>query len=479
MNAKTILVVDDEPLSVKILCHHLRKEYTVDVASNGEQALQMAGGDTPPDLILLDVMMPGMDGYEVCAALKANPLTDAIPVIFITGLSEGADEQRGLDLGAVDFVVKPVSASRVRARVRNPLELKAYRDHLETVVKERTAELLNKQQQLENINCELEQQHLELEKHRAHLEALVKERTGELLLKQQQLEELNSELEERVIAEVRKNREKDSLLVYQEKLASIGQLAAGVAHEINNPMSFVTSNLRTLKSYASIENEYRAALEAAVTVYCPSEECARLVGVKEELEIPYILDDTAALITESLEGAERVRKIVLDLKDFARLDGDGIGDTNLNDCVQSAVSIVRNEINTVAELELSLADIPLVFCNAQQINQVIANILVNAVNAITPWGKIAVSTECVAEYVQLTFSDSGRGIPADIIGRIFDPFFTTRDVGKGTGLGLSISYDIVKKHGGEITVSSEVGVGTVFVVRLPVAGPLETENISG
>ena len=200
MNAQTILVVDDEPLSVKILCHHLRKEYTVNVASNGEQALQMAGGDTPPDLILLDVMMPGMDGYEVCAALKANPLTDAIPVIFITGLSEGADEQRGLDLGAVDFVVKPFSASRVRARVRNHLELKAYRDHLETVVKERTAELLNKQQQLENINCELEQQHLELEKHRAHLEALVKERTGELLLKQQQLEELNSELEGRVIS---------------------------------------------------------------------------------------------------------------------------------------------------------------------------------------------------------------------------------------------------------------------------------------
>ena len=183
------------------------------------------------------------------------------------------------------------------------------------------------------------------------------------------------------------------------------------------------------------------------------------------------MEDIPPLIAESLEGAERVKRIVLDLKDFARTDENSLKQTDLNHCVQSTANIVRNELRYIADLNLDLQEIPLVICNPQQINQVIANILVNAAHAIDGHGRITVTTSHEQGRVLLTFTDTGRGIPPEIQGRIFDPFFTTKPVGKGTGLGLSISYDIVKKHGGEISLQSEVGVGTTFVISLPITGP--------
>ena len=291
-----------------------------------------------------------------------------------------------------------------------------------------------------------------------------------LAVKQNQLQVLNETLEERVADEVQKNRKKDTILLHQDKLASIGQLAAGVAHEINNPMGFIMSNLGTLKSYAATQQQYLSALEGALASCGDEVLRTQLEVLRTQLDLPFILDDISPLLSESLEGAERVKRIVLDLKDFARSDEDSFKETDLNHCVQSTANMVRNEIRYVAELELQLNNIPMIVCNPQQINQVIANLLVNAAHAIEEHGRITVTTLAEGADVLLTIADTGRGISAEIQSKIFDPFFTTKEVGKGTGLGLSISYDIIRKHGGEITVASEPGAGTTFMIRLPVNG---------
>jgi PAS domain S-box-containing protein len=280
---------------------------------------------------------------------------------------------------------------------------------------------------------------------------------------QKQMQVMNEQLERRVTEEVKKNREKDGMLQQQEKLASIGQLAAGVAHEINNPMGFIMSNLNTLKEYAASLKQYCQAVDQNLT----DRDSSLLQEVRKQLDLDYILDDLQPLLAESSEGAERVRRIVLDLKDFARTDEQNMHEADLNQLIQSTINIVRNELRYVAELDLQLGELPPVTCHPQQINQVISNLLVNAAHAIEQQGVITIRSWHEAGHVLLSVSDTGKGIAAELLGRIFDPFFTTKDVGKGTGLGLSISYDIVKKHNGQITVASEQGLGTTFTVSLP------------
>jgi PAS domain S-box-containing protein len=290
----------------------------------------------------------------------------------------------------------------------------------------------------------------------------------ELAIKQRQLQTLNETLAAQVAEEVLKNREKDILLLHQDKLVAIGQLAAGVAHEINNPMGFIMSNLRMLKEYSDVEQKYLVALENKLEESCPEERRKQFQELRQGLDLPFVLKDIALLISESLEGAERVKRIVLDLKDFARLDEGKMNETDLNHCVKSTANIVRNEIRQVAELELLLNEISLVVCNPQQINQVIANLLVNASQAMDKHGVITVTSRQEGEQVVLSISDTGRGMTEEVRKRIFEPFFTTREVGEGTGLGLSIAYGIIKQHDGEITVQSEPGRGTTFTIRLPI-----------
>lgn len=278
------------------------------------------------------------------------------------------------------------------------------------------------------------------------------------------LQALNANLESKVAEEVGKNREKDGMLLHQEKLASIGQLAAGIAHEINNPMGFIMGNLNTLKEYTTSLQNYCRVVDEVL----PENSRTTLQEFRKKLDLDYILDDLQPLLTESTEGAERVRRIVLDLKDFARSDAQEMYEADLNQLIQSTINIVRNELKYVAQLDLQLGELPPVICHPQQINQVISNLLVNAAHAIEQKGIITVRTWQEGRFAVLSVADTGKGISPELISRIFDPFFTTKEVGKGTGLGLSISYDIIKKHDGEITVASEVGKGTTFTVKFPV-----------
>lgn len=266
-----------------------------------------------------------------------------------------------------------------------------------------------------------------------------------------------------------KLQEAQSQLLQSEKLASIGQLAAGVAHEINNPVGYVASNLGSLGKYISdlftLLDAYETA-EPLLTAH--PETLAAIRAVKEQVDIGFLKQDIEELVGESLEGVKRVKQIVQDLKDFSHVDQSEWQWADLHKGLDSTLNVARNEIKYKAEVVKNFADLPQVECLASQINQVFMNLMVNAAHAIEDRGVITVSTGRAGDEVWVEVRDNGTGIPAENLKRIFDPFFTTKPVGKGTGLGLSLAYGIIQKHNGRIEVESEVGKGTCFRIWLPI-----------
>ena len=259
-------------------------------------------------------------------------------------------------------------------------------------------------------------------------------------------------------------------LMQSEKLASIGQLAAGVAHEINNPIGYVFSNFGTLEKYLDDLFRMLAAYQAAEQDLHGTPAQARLAALREEIELEYLKDDIPTLMSESREGIKRVRKIVQDLKDFSRVDARQEWEwSNLHNGIDSTLNIVNNEIKYKCEVIKQYGPLPEVECLPSELNQVFMNLLVNAAHAVTAdRGTITIRTGVEGEQVWVEIQDTGCGIPKENLKRIFDPFFTTKPVGKGTGLGLSLSYGILQKHGGRIEVDSEIGRGTCFRLTIPV-----------
>ncbi len=332
----------------------------------------------------------------------------------------------------------------------------------------------------------------ELRRHRDELEAMVRERTAELARAneayrqeiaerrriQAQLEQANRDL-----------KEHQAQLIQSEKMASIGQLAAGVAHEINNPTGFIRSNLNALAGYQTELKELVTRCSTLKDVVARrvqetgdaelDEALQAVSSFADDIDLDFILEDMAEAVAQCIEGADRIKEIVSDLKEFSHVDQAEFKEADLNKGLKSTINIAWNEIKYRAEVETDFGDIPPVRCYPQQINQVFLNLLVNAAQAMEDKGTIRVSTRYVEEdgvpQVIVEISDTGKGIPPEVLPRIFDPFFTTKEVGDGTGLGLNIAYKIVKKHGGRIDVKSEVGKGTTFTIRLPIAGPSEQE----
>ena len=285
---------------------------------------------------------------------------------------------------------------------------------------------------------------------------------------EERMKMINSELT-KAYAEL---KQAHSQILQQEKMASIGQLAAGVAHEINNPVGFIMSNLNSLQKYNNRFCEFIKIQEEVIRELSDSEMPVNIANKLDEhrksLRIDYITDDTHDLIRESIEGAERVKRIVQDLKSFSRVDETEVKLSDINSGIESTVNIVWNELKYKTTLHKEYGDIPMTKCNLGQLNQVFMNILVNSAQAIEKQGEITIKTWQDNGDINVSISDTGCGIPKDKINRIFDPFFTTKEVGKGTGLGLSIAYDIVKKHNGSISVESEVEKGTTFTIKIPV-----------
>jgi signal transduction histidine kinase len=317
-----------------------------------------------------------------------------------------------------------------------------------------TAALLNA---LQHLYALLSQQNQDLAKVNAELESRVKTRTSELdgayaklAAEHQELTELLSKVDQ-----------VQGQLLQSEKMASVGQLAAGVAHEINNPIGFVTSNLRTLERY--VEQLLRLAELGAHTTEGQA--------IRQEVDLPFLREDLGALLAESNDGLERVRKIVANLKDFSHVDEAEWQDADLLAGVESTLNVVWHELKFKTDIVRELSPLPLVRCIPAQINQVVMNLLLNAVQAIPEHGTITLRSGVDNEQAWLEIADTGTGMSEDVKRRMFEPFFTTKPVGKGTGLGMSLTYDIIRKHAGSIDVTSTLGVGTCFRIWLPITGP--------
>jgi signal transduction histidine kinase len=299
---------------------------------------------------------------------------------------------------------------------------------------------------------------------RLHIET--HRRIGQLAMLNERHAQANRDLEE----SYRKLQEVQKQLLQSEKMASIGLLAAGVAHEVNNPIGYVNSNLLTLKSYVTDLLALLESYENAEAQFGGAVETLRQIEeFKRKIDIEFLRGDIPALLEESLEGAARVRKIVQDLKDFSHAgDNDEWEWADLHQCLESTLNIVYNEIKYKARVVKEFGALPAVQCLPRQLNQVFLNLLINAVHAIETEGTITIRTGAEGGKVWVEISDTGKGIKPEYLDKIFDPFFTTKPVGQGTGLGLSVSYSIIRKHQGEILVDSPPGRGATFKVVLPV-----------
>jgi PAS domain S-box-containing protein len=646
-----ILIVDDDMMGRELLCAQVASHgFTYDTAIDGADAVRKAAS-TKPDIILLDVLMPGIDGIEACRQIKALDETNHIPIIMITSYIERDVRIASLEAGANDFIEKPIDMTELMIKIRNLINLKEFENikvknrllaqtitAIETAKREweqsmdcildvvvladangrilrcnkmlctltgksykqllnspwrdvlreegfagiadpaECSELFHKngkwfqcsvydlkvkdqsfvpgsvislhditdlktaEEKMENNRMSLQKavdqislliQEVALKKNFSvrfenpnrkscyeflnckkiscicHSEKNKNQRCwqiagtfckgqvqGHFAQKYKSCtecsyfrdtagdpycymgEQFNNMMHiletQHLDLENTYNELKTahSQILQQEKMASIGQLAAGVAHEINNPMGFIISNLNTLSKYVGKISEFMETQLEVIEEYAGisgiADNLKKIDEKKRSLKIDYITEDITNLIHESLEGADRVKKIVQDLKSFSRIDEAEYKISDINAGLESTINIVWNELKYKATLVKEYGDIPLTKCRPGQLNQVFMNFLVNAAQAIEKHGEIHVRTWQEDTRINIAISDTGCGIPEEIQRRIFEPFFTTKEVGKGTGLGLSIAYDIIKKHNGEITVDSTVGKGTTFTISIPV-----------
>ena len=426
-----VLVVDDDPIMLTLI-KRLASKYVshVQVASDGVAGLEM-WRTWQPNVIITDILMPRMDGLEMSEIIKADD-PDA-QIIVITSDKDDENLHRALAIGVERYISKPVDMLLLADAIS-----KCVRDRKQIEELQLTRQVAALTQALQN---QLE------EKQRAQ-EALHKEKFDQQVL-------------------INRLEEAHNQLLQSEKMASIGLLAAGVAHEINNPIGYVNSNLGSLQQYVQNLLKLVAAYEqheAELT----QESRKLLSALKTEIDLPYLRSDVQDLLTESLGGLQRVKRIVQDLKDFSHISDTEMQWANLEEGLESTLNVVWNELKYKAEIIKDYGKLPEIECIPSQLNQVFMNLLVNAAQSIAEQGKITLRTRLDGENVCIEISDTGTGIPQENINRIFDPFFTTKPLGTGTGLGLSITHGIVRKHNGRIEVSSEAGKGTTFRIILPI-----------
>lgn len=420
MSSNSILIVDDTPNNIRVLFDVLdRAGFAISVVKSGEIALEKLDR-IQPDLILLDVMMPGMDGFETCRRIKAQPENEDIPIIFMTALSETENKVSGLQLGAVDYITKPIQVEEVLARVNIHLRLR------------------NTQRQLRQEIADRKQAEAELQK---NLETL----------HQMQMQ-----------------------LVQTEKMSALGQMVAGVAHEINNPVNFIHGNL----NYAT---EYARALLHLIELYrqhFPDPPPA-IKQTMEVIDLNFIEQDFTQVLSSMNIGTQRIREIVLSLRNFSRLDEAERKKVDIHEGIDSTLMLLQHRLkatNSRPKIHVirEYAPLPKIYCYAGQLNQVFMNILSNAIDAledstVAPSPMITIGTTAIERAIRIAIADNGAGISEVVQSKIFHPFFTTKAVGKGTGLGLFISYEIIsQKHNGKLWCDSIPGQGTTFFIEIPV-----------
>lgn len=407
-HAATVLIVDDSPDNLRVLSDTLsQSNYDIRCAKNGTMALKVLALNLPsssataelPDLILLDIQMPDIDGYEVCARLKADARTQHIPIIFISALDAALDKVKAFSVGGVDYITKPFQMEEVIVRVQNQLNLQATK----------------------------------------------------------------------------------AQLAQAEKMASLGQLVAGIAHEINNPVGFVQGNIDYLNNYVQ---DLLELLEAYQQQYPEPPEVIRVIAA--DIDLPYIQADLPNIVKSMTLGTDRIASIVKSLRNFSRLDESEHKPADIHEGIDGTLLILESRLKANGpypriEVIRQYQDMPPVLCYPGSLNQVFMNLIANAIDAIEDkqqaltdddqasyQPQITIQTEQTEPAVIVRIQDNGHGMEESVKARLFNPFFTTKPMGKGTGLGLAISYQIIhEKHHGQLTCQSQVGVGTEFVIALP------------
>jgi PAS domain S-box-containing protein len=577
-----ILIVDDVPNNLKVLSDTLANAgFEVAIATSGKGALQQLQ-HTPVSLILLDVMMPGMNGFETCQQIKANPTTRDIPIIFVTALTDAVNKVTGFELGGVDYITKPFQQSEVLARVRTHLklnqlsqslearntELQKLTEQLEQRVTERTQELfasietLKQTQQLmrlvfdtiphwvgwKDINSvflgcnqsladalnlsspdeivgktdyDLQTSKEQSDWYRVCDRRIIKSGQAELHITEQwqradgqqiwldtskmPLRDANGnifgillvteDITERQLAQEQLKQQKQNLeqalvelqrtqmqLVQSEKMSALGNLVAGVAHEINNPIGFLGGNIQPALDYIK---DVFGLIDLYQQEY--STPSAVIQDEIEAIDLDYIREDLPKLVGSMREGVKRIQDISTSLRTFSRADSDRPVACNIHDGIDSTILILKHRLKateTRPEIQVikEYGQLPLVECFAGQLNQVFMNILANAIDALDEsnigrsFQEIKTKPNCITistkisdnkQQVIISIKDNGKGIAESVQQKVFDHLFTTKAVGQGTGLGLAIAKAIVvEKHGGSIDCVSVPGQGTKFLIQL-------------
>lgn len=427
-----ILMVDDNNFSLQVAKNALMEgkvNCEIILCNSGWEALELLKSEEI-DVILLDIVMPEITGIEVLKKIRKNPDYKDIQVIMLTATTDRMSLEECFDSGVNDFISKPLESIDFIARINVAIRVREYHNELNKALS--------------------------------------------LTMKQnQELSDMTQKL-----------KEAQFFLTRKEKMAAIGELAAGVAHEINNPMGFISSNFETLTQYV---NKFKTMIEKYQGFISRIDEekgnfdnifreKALMLGLEKAYHLDFMMSDLDDLIKDSREGIDRVTKIVQSLRRFARTGmEEEFSYDDISEIIEEALMITKNEAKYTTDIDTDFSDMQLVYCNRGQIGQVIINMIINAVQAIksqqrSDRGHIGVKTYLEDHWLVIKISDDGPGIREEIIGKIFDPFFTTKEVGEGTGLGLSICYDIiVKKHKGELSVNSKENEGTVFFIKLPVS----------